>query len=156
MDNAVASLISKFGNSELSERYKSSRWKSLDSLLPPPQRDEWSIVAESPGRVLVEIPLDAEPVISSDQSPFFTARIQLDEAENRWKITNILQVCVLCNLHPPTEWAALGDCVYCRGTGKLLIDAEPCGYCGQSGQCESCGDTGHPGWAQAYFVNQSR
>ena len=121
MDNGVATLISKFGKITLSKRYKSSHWENLDSLLPPPQRNEWIVVADSPGQIVVEIPLDTKPVITSDQAPFFTARILLDEIETEWKITDILRACVLCNLGGPNEWGALGDCSFCRGKGLSLI-----------------------------------
>ena len=153
MTNGLASVISEFGSIQLSERYQSSHWRSLDSILPPPPRDEWEVIAEAARRIVVEIPLDIKPVITSDQSPFFTSRIQLDMIEEAWRITDVLQLCVSCNLHGPSEFWSLGDCSFCRGTGESLIDAEPCEYCEASGKCKSCGDSGHLGWSRAHSID---
>ena len=152
LSNTLAGFFREFGTDSVAQRYQTSAETIRDTLLPPPPISKWEVVSESHSEIVVEIPVDSDAVSYSNRVPFTPTRLSLVASGDQWRIADVFQPCIGCNLssnYPKT----VGDCFYCNGAGHLsLINDEPCNDCDGSGECQRCKNGPAIGWRRASFL----
>jgi len=162
LSNSQSRFLREFATESVQRDYLRVAEAHLGSLLPPPDESCWQIVEEAEDRLLVEITVGPDK-LSPLQVPFITTRLLLEFQDRRWRINDVFEPCIGCNM---TGNGIAGQCFYCGGTGEPIgtkrrrfrwfkrprSAIERCEYCSGTGQCSDCAEEDVPGWCRAICV----
>jgi hypothetical protein len=175
LSGAEVEFLREHGTGHIRQAHDRAARARCDGLGEPPPKESYEVVEESSHRVLVQLghPKRTDPVLPPKHPiPYYTARFLLIKEEAEWKIAGIYYPCISCNFHARADGVPsreVGKCFFCDGTGKSRVprvqtrglwvfkrrrfSAEPCKYCGATGNCAKCASEAMPGWNIAFSLD---
>ena len=158
LSNSHSRFLSEFGMDTVQRGYVTAAQAHLEALSPP-DTSCCHVTVEAKNRVLVEVEGGPDRY-NAHHVPFMTTLLLLEVHDGSWRVKNVFEPCIGCNL---TGNGVTGQCFYCSGTGKQIgvrvrrflwfkrrsHDAERCEYCSGNGKCHECVGEDSPGWKRA-------
>ncbi len=154
LTNSRANVFREFATELIAEAYFERIKQNCESLIAASPSSEWKLITDSEQSVMVEIPVETAVGGISNQVPFFTTRFLLTRQEDgEWRIADILNPCVSCNVEYSHSYTVAGQCSLCESIGHLRFEEDDaCDYCSGTGKCPKCKDESIVGWRRAAFL----